>query len=287
MRLPDFLIIGAAKSGTTTLTNYLKQHPLVYIPKKEPNFFGMDERYEKGIEWYAALFDGAKSQQLCGEASTDYTKYPQFPKSAARVAQHIPQVKLVYVMRHPVDRTYSYYVHLGRKAKVKETFEEHIKRTSVSLDGSNYIMQIEQYLKFFPKESFLFILMDDLIQQPVQTIHQVCAFIGIDDKSEFIQENKIAANQAHKFFEDINRARMTKPLKAIPGITAMAALLPQSWRDQGYHLLKATPYGQWINKQYIPPPMRKETRQMLLEKFREPNQRLAEFLNRDLSHWSE
>lgn len=287
MRLPDFLIIGAAKSGTTTLYQYLEKHPQVYLSSnKEPNFFGMDEHYAKGLEWYSSLFEGAKSSQICGEASTDYTKFPQFPESAERIYQVLPHIKLIYVMRHPVERAYSYYVHLGRGSKVKDKFEEHIKRTSVCLDGSQYMLQIDQYLKFFPKESFLFLLTNDLIEQPKQILGEVCRFLGIDDQIDLTGEKVIAANQANKYFEDTNRAKITKPLKAIPGLENAAKLLPQEWRDRVYRILKTTPYGEWVKKQYVPDPMSGDTRQLLLEEFRVPNQKLAEFLNRDLSQWS-
>ncbi len=300
MRLPDFLIIGAAKSGTTTLYKYLCRHPqfyqpvkenTTYIPQKpysykEPNFFGCDQNYAKGIEYYATLFEGSQEHQVCGEASTDYTKYPLFPESAARIAQHLPTIKLIYIMRHPVERAYSYYVQLNRGAKFKETFEEHIHKTSVSLDSSNYMLQIQQYLKFFPKEAFLFLLMDDLIKQPADTLRKVCNFIGIDDSIDLVPAEGLVANQASRFFQDTNRSKITAPLRAIPGIYPVAALLPQAWRDGFYRLLKETAYGKRIEKEYLPPPMRPETRQMLLKRFAKPNQRLAEFLNRDLSHWS-
>jgi hypothetical protein len=304
MRLPDFLIIGAAKAGTTTLYKYLCRHPqiyqpvkqdTVYVPQKpysykEPNFFGCDDNYAKGIEYYALLFNRVQDHQLCGEASTDYTKYPQFPNSAARIAHHLPDVKLIYIMRHPVERAYSYYIHLGRGSKYKETFEEHIHRTSISLDGSNYMLQIEQYLKFFPREAFLFLLMDDLIKKPEQILFQVCEFLGIDDTVDLIERDPIggiAANQRRELLEGIRRSKVTSPLRAIPGMTTMASLFPQAWRDHVYRFLKETPYGKTVSQQYIPQPMRPETRQLLLARFREPNQRLAEFLNRDLSHWSE
>ena len=300
MRLPDFLIIGAAKCGTTTLFKYLCKHPQFYNPckepeifgkkgNKEPNFFSRDDIYAKGIDWYASLFSRARPDQVCGEATTDYTKYPQFPESAARIAKHLPDVKMIYIMRHPVDRAYSYYVHLNRtnrKLNFQETFEEHIQKTTVSLDGSNYMLQIEQYLKFFPKEAFLFLLMDDLVQQPKDTLKKVFNFIGIDDGIDVMSENEVAANQASKHLENKYRSNLSAPLRKIPGANSVRMLLPQSWKDQIYQMLRKTAYGEEVKKQYYPQPMLPETRQMLLERFQEPNQRLSEFLNRDLSHWS-
>jgi len=318
MKLPHFLIIGAAKSGTTTLYQYLCRHPQVYMSTpKEPEFFARDDRYAKGIEWYASLFSQAEPHQVCGEASTIYTLWPHFPETAARIARWLPHVKLIYVMRHPVDRAYSYYVQLiknaqntRRQLKIIQTFEESInsdvmqvvsppvpdpkivdshlpKCPGLYLDGSHYIKQIEQYLQFFPREAFLFLLMEDLIQSPADSIKRVFKFLEIDDEFDAIKDNPIAANQTSTHTNWFLRSRITAPLKKIPGVYRTAKLLPQGTRDQVYQLLKRLPYyNAQVKKQYLPQQMRPETRQILLEKFCEPNQRLAEFLNRDLSHWS-
>ncbi|MBR8828136.1 MAG: sulfotransferase domain-containing protein [Gomphosphaeria aponina SAG 52.96 = DSM 107014] len=287
MRLPDFLIIGAAKSGTTSLYVYLDKHPQVYMsPVKEPQFFAVDKKYEQGIEWYASLFQAAHPHQLCGEASTDYAKYPQYPETPARIAQTIPQVKMIYIMRHPVERSYAYYVHLRRHGKFEDTFEEEIANSNVCLDGSNYIMQIEHYLKFFPKESFLFLLMEDLIEKPAEVLNQIYDFLGIEQRIDLTQNEEIKANSFKTFFQDVIREKITKPLKAIPGVSPLANRLPKKWRGWVYNnIIEKSYYGKEIKKQYLPQPMLPETRQMLIEKFRESNNRLAEFLGRDLSCW--
>jgi predicted DCC family thiol-disulfide oxidoreductase YuxK len=290
MRLPDFLIIGAAKSGTTTLFRYLGKHPQVFVPKeprdKEPNFFGMDEKYARGLSYYASLFDGTQPHQICGEASTDYAKWPRFPESAARIAQTLPHVKLIYIMRNPIDRAYSYYVHINRNQPVEESFEDYICRTTEALDASNYMLQIQQYLLYFPKEQFLFLLMEDLIQHPAATLAQVCRFIGIDDTIDCTTE-VVTANQGKKYFDDTIRGKITAPLKSIPLVAATATMLPQRWRDQAYSFLQKTPYAKGVKDRYAPQPMRSETRQMLIEKFMPLNQTLATFLDRDLSHWNQ
>ena len=293
MRLPDFLIIGAAKSGTTTLYEYLCRHPQVYsigehpyfTNTKEPNFFGEDEKYAKGLEYYATLFNDAKPDHLCFEASTDYTKYPEFPQSAARIPQALPQIKLIYIMRHPVDRAYSYYLHLCRHSGVKETFEDYGKKTSVCVDGSDYIIQIEQYLQYFPRESFLFLLMDDLLKNTQETLRQVFHFIGIDEQINLVEDNPIYANKGSQVFEDKIRLKITQPLLSIPVIGDLGSLLPRQYRDAIYQLLQPIFYQQTLKQEYSPPPMLPETTEMLLERFRQSNQKLSEFTGRDLSFW--
>ena len=297
MRLPDFLIIGASKAGTTTLYKYLCLHPQVYMcTPKEPEFFASknDKNYDKGIDWYRSLFSKAEPHQVCGEASGRYTHWPHFPETSARIAQVIPSVKLIYIMRHPVDRAYSHYAqhikynqNIKQQLEVKETFEENIERDSYVLDASNYMQQIEQYLQFYSKDQFLFLLMEDLIQQPADMLRQIYQFIGVSDEIDLIQDKPIAANQAAHHKEWFFRSRITTPLKKIPGLARAAALLPQGVRDAAYQVLRQLPYRQQeVEQKYLPQPMLPETRQILLERFHEPNQKLAEFLNRDLSHWN-
>jgi Sulfotransferase domain len=294
MRLPNFLIIGAAKSGTTTLYEYLCRHPQIFMSTpKEPEFFARDENYARGIEWYSSLFDNAEPHQICGEASTIYTRSPQFPDAAARIAKHVPQAKLIYLMRHPVDRTYSHYVQRIKTAQnkkeqleIQETFEEQIHRESFFIDSGNYLLQIEQYLPFFPKESFLFLLMEDLIFDLPATLAKVCKFLGIDHTLDLIQGLPITANQAKTHENWFVRSRITAPLKPIPGVSRLASLLPQNIRDLTYDVLKQMPANSQVKKKYIPATMLSETRQQLLETFREPNQKLAQFLDRDLSNWN-
>jgi Sulfotransferase domain len=287
IRLADFIIMGAAKSGTTTLFRYLERHRQICLSKiKEPNFFGMDENYQKGLDWYSSMFSGAKPDQVCGEASTDYAKFPKFPATAKRLAQTLPDVKLIYLMRNPVNRAYAYYRHIGRKFKVRETFEEHIGHTQICLESSNYMMQIENYLQFFPKESFLFLMMEDLIDHPEKTLPKICRFIGVDD-IDLVEGNPIRANEAAQFFQDTLRGRITAPLRSIPFLEKIAKSVPQSWRDMVYKALKRSSYAQSVAQEYQAPPMLPETRQLLIEYFREPNQRLAAFLDRDLSHWEQ
>ena len=179
MNIPSFLIIGAAKSGTSTLFDCLVNHPQVFRPaKKEPDFFCYEENYAKGMDWYLEMFAGRGPSQIAGEASTNYAKWPKYPQSAARIAKHLPHVKLIYIMRNPVDRAYSYYKHVNRNKPIQETFEQYIARTSEALDASHYMLQINQYLQYFPKESFLFLLLEYMERQPRVVLKQVCRFLG-------------------------------------------------------------------------------------------------------------
>lgn len=291
-RLPDFLIIGAAKSGTTTLYQYLCRHPQIYLSSpKEPDFFAIDELYAKGLEWYSDLFAEARADQVCGEASTTYTRLPKYPHAAERIAKTLPQVKLIYIMRSPIERAYSHHVHeIKCKEQVPKTpFEKGMAQRHYLVESSDYMQHIELYLRYFPRESLLLLLMEDLIEKPEQVLATVCQFIGVDDTIDLIQDSPVVANEARRSAEGYVRSRLTAPLKKIPGMKNVAHLFSREMRDAVYRGLRGIPfYGKWGEKQsYVPAPMLPETRTMLLERFRQPNQELAKLLERDLSHWDQ
>ncbi len=293
MLKPQFMIIGAAKSGTTTLHQYLCRHPQIFMSTpKEPDFFSVDSHYAKGIDWYESLFQDAKPDQICGEASTTYSRLQQYPHTVERLFKVLPKVKLIYIMRHPVDRAYSFYVHRLKGARykpelaVEKTFEETIVKQSEFIDSSFYLYQIEQYLKVYPLSSFLFLRMEDLIQHPHETICKILTFIGADANINLTEESIIVANKAEDDPEWFIRKQMTSSFNQIPGVEQIKSLLPQLLKDQAYQWVRRFKYKNWKSQQYMPPPMRPETRQMLLEKYREPNQKLAEFLNWDLCSWN-
>jgi len=116
-RLPTFVIIGAAKCGTTSLAQQLSQHPEVFMAAdKEPNFFIEQLTWSKGLDWYRSLFADAGQAKAVGEASTMYSDFPESAGAAARMAGVIPDAKLVYVVREPIARMkslYSWYVQAG------------------------------------------------------------------------------------------------------------------------------------------------------------------------------
>ena len=115
-RLPDFVIVGAAKSGTTTLREHLLRHPDVFMCQpNEPCFFDANANWSRGLDWYKGLFAPADDDQLLGESSTNYTRYPQVLDVPHRIHDAIPGAQLIYIMRDPVLRTYSHFVHRWSK----------------------------------------------------------------------------------------------------------------------------------------------------------------------------
>lgn len=116
-RLPDVIIPGVQKCGSSSMYRWLASHPDVCFPKrKEPNYFTDERVHRRGLSWYSALFEGAEPGQLVGEASTAYL-YPKLAaKAASRIAALVPDVRLVVVLREPVARLRSHYRHEVRRA---------------------------------------------------------------------------------------------------------------------------------------------------------------------------
>lgn len=179
MRLPDFLIIGAMKSATTTLHAQLARQPgIVMSDPKEPNFFSDDEQWARGLEWYASLFAAAGPDELAGESSTHYTKLPKHPHTVERMRAHLrPDVKLVYVMRHPVDRLVSHYVHEASR-RAMPPVDQAVNSLSELVDYGRYAFQLEPYLRAFGPENILPVFFDRLSRHSQEEIERVASFIG-------------------------------------------------------------------------------------------------------------
>lgn len=289
LRLPEFLIIGAAKSGTTSLYHYLCRHPRVSMgKKKEPCYFARDEVYGRGLAWYAELFDGAGEDQICGEASTDYTRWPEAPLVPERIKAVMPHVKLIYLMRHPVDRAYSHYVHRHTKElyagePFTRTFEQHVADDTMCLNSSLYIEQINRYLEHFPRESLLPLLTSDLADRPDEIVAQVCRFLEIETRDDLC--GAMRANVASEQLRYRTRERMASSLKNIPGLSHVLSTVPKGVRRSVANWLISTPLGHVYTRNHVPPPMTPEMRQKYLAYFSDTVDAVENFLGRDLSAW--
>lgn len=180
--LPNLIIIGGQKCATTSLHYYLGLHPEISMSKqKELNFFVREYNWDKGVEWYKSNFMG--NAKIWGEASPDYTHYPFFAGVPERMHTVVPQTRLIYILRDPIDRIVSEYVHRYVDGKENRTIEEalaHLRDNPYVL-RSKYFMQLEQYLDFFDKTNILIITSEDLYSFPRKTLKAVFRFLYVDD----------------------------------------------------------------------------------------------------------
>lgn len=183
MPLPTFIVIGAMKSGTSSLHGYLGQHPDVFVSKpKELRYFG--KNYANGLDWYKEQFAGGADAVARGEATPGYTKAGIWPEAARWIVTAIPDVKLIYIMRNPVDRTLSHYLHEVSTGREGLPFSEAIRRVPQYIDVSRYRMQLRYYDEQFPPEQIALVSHAELERRPQQTVNELWKFIGIDQPVE-------------------------------------------------------------------------------------------------------
>ena len=180
--LPTYIIIGAMKCGTTSLHRYLSTHPQISTSeKKELNFFITEKDFAKGIQWYASQFDATYSVR--GESSPNYTKSHIFPGVPKRMYSVVPDCKLIYIARNPIERAISHYLHnwvAGRESRpIAEAFQD-LENNNYILTGK-YIFQLEQFLEYYPQNQVMVLLSEDLLDKRQASLSRVCRFLGVDD----------------------------------------------------------------------------------------------------------
>lgn len=180
--LPNLLIIGAMKSGTTSLHRYLSTHPEIFMSRlKELDFFAEELNWTKGRGWYEAQFEEAGGARIRGESSTSYTKYPQYQGVPARAAALVPDAQLVYIVRDPIQRMKSHYFHELSKGRERDPFHSALLTNPKYIQVSMYANQIEQYLDHFSREQLLVITAEDLRDRREHTLRLVCNFLRVDE----------------------------------------------------------------------------------------------------------
>ncbi len=182
-RLPNFVIIGAMKSATTTLWAQLsRQNGICFAKRKEPNFFSDDERYALGIQWYSSLFEKPAASDILGEASTHYTHLPTYPQTVARMQKWLPNPRLIYVMRDPVDRLISHYLFQSNRGKIHCRLDEALTRHPELIAYSCYSRQLTPFIEAYGKSAILPVFFDRLIAEPRVELERIFRFIGYQGK---------------------------------------------------------------------------------------------------------
>jgi hypothetical protein len=212
-RMPNLLIIGAAKAGTTALYDCLSRHPQVFLSRvKEPMFFSREDYYARGLDWYEAeYFQGAEEYPVRAEATPHYLYWSE--KAAPRIKEVYGErpVKFIVSFRDPVSRAYSWYWNMVREGRedldfdqalrveegrLKQNRNELYQRGSMVYGysaGSRYASLLQPYLRLFPPETFFFVFQDDLKSRVNETCKEIFEFLGIESS---IQVNTSNSNPA-------------------------------------------------------------------------------------------
>lgn len=308
--LPQFIIVGAMKAGTNSLCHILNNHPQIFIPDQEIFFFDIDDieqhpdflvyssdswsypNYEKNfdryVSWYLSFFKRAKESQVIGECSTSYLASR---KAARRIAELLPNVKLIFILRDPTLRAYSHYWHHLRTGRAIYDFEHTLQYMPMTIIGrSLYKAQIERYKTYFPHESLKFIIFEEFIQSMEELIKDICRFIGISPEIDLhsidthknptliprnlllqILRNKILRGQSLWIYEDHLPDRRSKRPRASSAFFKKI----DNFFDKINPIL-----GKGM------PPMKPQTRKLLNELFARENQGLSELVGKNVeSYW--
>ncbi|MBE9040028.1 sulfotransferase [Oscillatoriales cyanobacterium LEGE 11467] len=181
--LPNLVVIGAMKCGTTSLHDYLSLHPQISMSQlKELDFFVEKFNWQKGKDWYKSNFK--VPTEIRGESSPNYTKCHLFEGVPERMHRLIPEAKLIYVVRDPIKRIISHYVHRVARGLEKRSIDEALAdvRDNNYINTSLYFMQLERYLEYYPASSILIIPQEDLYRDRIHTLQKIFKFLNIDEQ---------------------------------------------------------------------------------------------------------
>ena len=301
-RLPNTLIVGAAKSGTTSLYDYLQQHPDVFMsPVKEPRYFAYAENppamagpgdeasnRESGavytMDAYRALFEGAADEAVVGEASPVYLYDADAPRL---IAEHCPDATLIVVLRNPVERAYSHFLHLVRSGReplrdFEAALDAEPRRIEKGWEWSwhyrrmgGYAAQLARYRERFADEQIQVYFFEDLKADTVAFAQRVYRALGIDDTftPSVGAPRRSTGYPRWQWFQNFLHTP-SHPLRR-----AARRVLPEWVRDRVLTSAK--------NANLKKPLMSRAARRRLVDAYREDVHRLEALLDRDLSHWLE
>lgn len=273
--LPDFLIIGAAKSGTTWLVSCLRRHPQVFIPLEEIHYWTRNlQRRDSAHTWYRERFAGARPGQVVGENSNSYLARPE---AAELIARDMPGVKLVTVLRNPVERTYSAYCMRFRYGDFTDDISGHLDPTRQDaaeiISNSLYYQKLQPYLAKFPRSQLHFMLFDDIATSSTDLLNELCRFLGVEPRG---RDMAVA--------DRVNARGRDWPLPAVHRLYARSAALRRlnraihgSWLHARMRALFASPVAY--------PAFPDALRDKLADYYREDVARLSDLVGRDLSFW--
>ena len=210
---PNFFIIGAAKAATTSLSSMLSLHPEAGIVRgKEPHFFSYDHNFALGLAQYLQRYSHCAGKQAVGDASTSYSRIRYFPEAVGRIGRHFPDAKIIYMVRHPLQRMESAYVqHLGTPGGVVLlSINDAVRRQPMIVDSSRYWEVFDAYRKQFGETRIKIVWFEDYVANPGAVFGDVCRFLDIDDavQLDFDRQERNSRADAEKRLAAMNRQNL-------------------------------------------------------------------------------
>jgi hypothetical protein len=269
--LPNFIVIGAPRCGTTWVHDNLRQHPDIFLPKiKELHFF--DNHPDKSIEHYESLFSTWSGQKAVGEITPNYLSgaFSSNRRIPELIHQYLPNIRLIAVLRNPVERAYSHYwFNVSQDARnVGVTFEEKLAQRPQIIEEGLYADHLSRYLSLFEKNQMLVLSYDDLKKEPLDFLRKIYTFLDVDPS--FISGRESLNRNSAYSRGNLARSRLLWH--------AGRALAKIGLVDPAERLRR-------VNSGQAVPPMHPDTRRRLTDLYRPSNARLAQLIGRDLSSW--
>ncbi len=278
MGLPNFLIIGAMKSGSTALWWDLRTNPSIFFPMdKEVGAF-CDEQIltTEGLERYTAYFKAARRDQICGEASTLYTKRPTYEGVAERARQVLgSDLKLLYIIREPVARAVSHHYHIHTIGECGPDINAVVRSDPTVIDYSRYAMQLEPWLAAFGREAVMVIAFDHFISDRCGWVELICSFLGIEPRVDLVEADRVVNRSDGKpvhrgIWTSINRMPLYRNL--------VRPLIPFRLRRRLLEMLLPRAPAR-------PAPPHPETVDLILDSLCDDTDRLWQILGEDQPWW--
>jgi len=275
--LPDFVVIGALKAGTTSLDFYLHRHPQIRTaPGKEVRFFAEELPWSRGVDWYRSHFRGRAD--IYGEVCATYASYPTYRDVPRRMHSVIPDAKLIYLVRDPIERIVSQYVHRRADRHEERSFETVVREAHEDDDyicRSAYYRQLDRFLQYYRKSDILVVLSEDLLQDRQSTLRKVFRFLGVRED----HDSPLYRLRLHK---SVRKRRLTPTgvrISRLAGFRSLGALPPgPRWQIQR---MLYWPFSRDVRR----PELDAELRSRLAGFLREDVEELRRFTGRDFAEW--
>jgi len=294
MKLPTFLIICVEKAGTTSVNNYLKQHPQVYMsPVKETNFLERDWEHADlskikpkpnridTFEKYGNLFQDVTDEKAIGEVSPNYLFHYQ--ASIERIVRYVPDAQLIAILRNPAERAYSdYLMHIrdaiGNPTSLSEQLKYKADKSYTLLKGL-YYQRLQHFYAQFNRERIKICLYEDLCEKPVEFMQDMYKFIGVDESfcPDMSKKAQVAQVPKNKLVNKVLRQK--NPVRTLVA-TGLRTILPESARQK----LRSTLIN-LNSSDKSQAPLSLAERKQLVEYYREDILKLQDLIDRDLSSW--
>jgi len=264
---PTFIIAGSMRCGTSALNSYLREHPdVVVATTKEVHYF--DEKFHLGFEWYSRQFPGADRAVAVGEATPNYVFSAE---AMGRIAKVLPSVRLIIMLRNPIDRAYSHYWHDRTRGKIDVPFAAVIERECAGaetetayIDRGRYLDQLDRVFRLFPRNAVLVSTFEELAQDPESVYATMCRFIGVSDE----YQPAMLGTRVNAYTE-FRSLTVRKLGKRLPGrARQVVGRLNQKQAHVEY------------------PPMAPETRVRLSQVFADANRGLPELVGMQFPEWT-